>query len=57
MTVYKCDRCNKVMKESESVTVYIKPNNTHQTRYDAMFDLCEDCAKKLDDWLSEGVEE
>lgn len=56
MTVYKCDRCNKETPEDQIVTVYMKPAASHQTRYDAMFDLCEECAKKLDDWLGEEVE-
>ena len=55
MTVYRCDRCGKEIKEYESITVYVKPNSNYQTRSDAMFDLCEDCAKKLDDWMCDGV--
>lgn len=51
MTIYRCDRCNKELKEYEAVTVYVKPNSNYQTRYDAMFDLCEDCADAFEDWL------
>lgn len=57
MKIYRCDRCEKDLKEYEIVEVWIKPTNNYQTRTDAVYDLCEDCAKKLDDWLERGEDE
>ena len=55
MTALKCDRCGKVYEQGfvPDITVhkYIHPYG------EVTYDLCDDCMKKLENWLKKKEEQ
>lgn len=52
MTVIKCDRCGKDMRDrAESYEINVLSNKTRTLRIPDSYDLCEDCKETLLAWL------
>ena len=52
MMILKCDRCGKGIDPSTAMIVEICTYKYHRTVVPEHYDLCDECMKRLNNWLN-----
>lgn len=57
MVVVKCDRCGKIFSADKNSMIRLAIVEVHPCKKDKLYDMCDDCEKKLSDFLDNISEE